>query len=130
VTTLTNSTTTINLPTDLLWVDEFAWQPVQYVSRYSVGGALLVNSGKRLTGRPITLAGGADWAWIKRSVVLALQTLSEIESPQMTLVYRGVSYAVTWAPDGAPLAAEPIVDYANPGSTDNYAVTLRFITRA
>lgn len=130
MTTLTHLTTTINLPTDLLWVDEFDWQPVQYVSRYSVGGALLVNSGKRLTGRPITLVGGETWAWVQRSVVLALQTLSEIESPQMTLVYRGTSYPVTWAPNGAPLAAEPIIDYADPGSTDDYAVTLRLITRA
>lgn len=129
MTTLVSGATTITLPTDLLWVDELAWQPIEYVSRYSVGGALLLNFGTRLTGRAITLQGGENWAWVTRAVALQLKALADLPSPDMTLTYRGTAYAVTWAPEGAPLAATAVRDVADPVAGDYYYCTLRFITR-
>jgi hypothetical protein len=130
VTTLTYNTTTITLPTDLLWVDEFDWSPVEYVSRYSVTGALLVNSGLKLTGRPITLLAGQSWGWVNRTTALAVQTLAALQSPALVLVYRGTTYQVTWATQGTPFVATPLVDFSNPQAESRYILNLRFITRA
>ncbi len=129
MTTLTYNTTTINLPTDLLWVDEFDWSPVEYVSRYSVAGTLLVSAGTKLSGRPITLTAGQSWAWVSRTTAIAVRDLSLLASPAMTLVYRGTSYAVTWATQGTPFTAIPLVDFSNPQADSRYILTLRLITR-
>lgn len=129
MTTLTLGATTLDLPDDLLWEDEFDWQPVEYVPRYSVTGALLLNFGTRQTGRPITLSGSPQHAWVQRAAVLQLQAWSYLPAPDLVLVHRGATTPVTWSPRAAPLAATPIVDFANPTSTDHYFVVLRLITR-
>ena len=50
--TLTYLSTTLALPPHLLWVNEFAWQPVAMSApRYSLTGALIVESAARLAGR-------------------------------------------------------------------------------
>src|SRR5512137_2969186 len=59
----------VSLPDDLLWTDEHAWTPAVAAVSYLVTGALLVQSATRQAGRPITLAGAADMAWVKRAVI-------------------------------------------------------------
>ena len=46
---------TIQIPRGLVWVDEHDWTPVESATEYSITGALLVDAGTRLAGRPITL---------------------------------------------------------------------------
>lgn len=49
--TLSDGTTTIELPPDLHWRDEFSWTPVEQSTEYSLTGALIVQSGARQAGR-------------------------------------------------------------------------------
>jgi hypothetical protein len=57
------------LPDDLLWADEHAWTPAVAAVSYLLTGALLVESAARQAGRPITLVGAADMAWVTRATV-------------------------------------------------------------
>ncbi len=50
----------IELPDDLLWVDEFDWNPVAQDIERSLTGALMVQEQAKLYGRPITLTGGDE----------------------------------------------------------------------
>ena len=57
---LSDGTTTLALPPDLEWQDEFDWTPVEHSTDYSNTGSLIVHEGERQDGRPITLFGGTD----------------------------------------------------------------------
>ena len=126
-TTLTYGPTTVTLPDDLTWPDEFNWTPVAATSRYSAGGALLITRGVRLAGRPITLEGSATHAWITRTVAVALLGLVSDPDAAMTLSYRSVSYSVRFAPVENPLEINPVIDYADPDASDFYYATIRLI---
>ncbi len=128
--TLTKGVTTLTLPDDLLWPDEFAWSAAQVRSSYSAGGALLLDVGTKLAGRPITLQGGADYAWAQRGQALTLRSWTDDPAATMTLVHRSVSYTVAFAPVDAPFSFVPVTDYHDPDSTDDGFFTLRLITLA
>ena len=53
------------LPDDLLWSDEHAWTPATASVSYLITGALLVQSALRQAGRPMTLTGAQDMAWVR-----------------------------------------------------------------
>ncbi len=72
----------IELPDDLLWVNEFDWNPVEQNIERSLSGALLVQEQGKLQGRPIVLSGGEDAGWVPRSVVKLY--LSEFKMPDLT----------------------------------------------
>ena len=125
--TLTYGATVVTLPDDIQWTDEFAWSSVVHSRRTSAAGAQIVDIGVRLAGRPFTLAGEATSAWVQRSVVLQLQGIAETAGAEMVLNYRGVNYDVMFDCSRNPLDATPIVDYADPDTTDDYFVVLRLI---
>ena len=54
---LSGGTTTLALPPDLEWQDEFDWTPVEHSTDYSNTGSLIVHEGERQDGRPIILWG-------------------------------------------------------------------------
>lgn len=113
---------TIVLPPDLWWVDETEYTPVEQISAYTLGGALLVEVGVRLAGRPITLVGSEQVAWVPRSTVLALQTLAADPAKEMTLILHGQTFTVMFRhDDGPPVAAEPVVRISPPAATDYYS---------
>ena len=79
--TLTRGSTTLELPPDLLWVNEFRWSEVSQSTERSVTGALLIDVAPRIGGRLITLAGRENYAWILRS---GLETLKAQIHPQLS----------------------------------------------
>lgn len=127
-TTLTKGATTLTLPDDLLWPDEFLWSTTQTRSGYSAGGAVLRDVGTKLAGRPITLEGGTNYAWAQRSQALTLRSWTDDPVAAMTLVYRAVSYPVAFAPVDTPFSFVPVVDYHDPDNTDVGFFTLRLVT--
>lgn len=129
-TTLTKGATTLTLPDHLLWPDEFLWSSTQASRNYSVGGALLVNVGTKLAGRPITLQGGVDHAWAQRSQALTLRSWTDDPAAAMTLVYRAVTRSVAFAPVDTPFSFVPQLDYSDPADTDVGFFTLQLITLA
>jgi len=62
----------IDLPKDLEWKDELTWGVVDQLVEYSLTGALLIQEGVKQKGRPITLTGKDNMAWITRSQGLIL----------------------------------------------------------
>ncbi|WP_240441918.1 hypothetical protein, partial [Pseudomonas aeruginosa] len=73
------------------WVDEFTWDAVAQEQERSLTGALLVQEGTKLYGRPITLRSGGG-VWTPLWVVRQLEVLRDQRLRVMPLVL----------PDGHP----------------------------
>ena len=56
---------TVLLEDGFLFSDEFAWKPIEQNQEYAVDGTLIVQEGKKKSGRPITLLSKTD----RKSVV-------------------------------------------------------------
>jgi hypothetical protein len=125
--TLTYLSTTLTLPPHLLWANEFAWPSVAMSApRYSLTGALIVESAARLAGRPIELA--SDAAWMPRSNVLTLRTWAALPGQTFSLVLRDEpARTVIFDQQAGPIVAEPVVDYSDPAPGDFYRLGLRFL---
>lgn len=126
---LSNGTTTIVLPIDLTWIDEFAWAQVAQTKSYTLTGALVLESAVKLKGRPITLGGGGDrFAWISRADLLALLVWRALPAQALTLIVRAeAARTVRFDHEAGAIEATPIVDYSDIGAADFYSVILRFI---
>ena len=126
--TLTHGATTLTLPPDLIWTDRFKWAAVEASHEYSTTGALLVDQGARQVGRPVTLAGGEDHAWMPQAQCDALRALANLPGADMTLtLHDGTSLTVIFDHTREAFEADLVVDYADPVGTDWYVPTLRFI---
>lgn len=74
VITLTVGGTALDLDPDLYWRDEFDWYAIEQSAERGLTGALIVDEGVRLDGRPITLTPPDDnAAWMPRAVLTQLQ---------------------------------------------------------
>lgn len=117
----------INLPRGMVWVDEFDWQPVEASTEYTITGAMVVQTAARQAGRPITLQGDNDAGWIRRDVLLALQTLAASPGDVLTLTLADSrTYSVMFAP-GNPITARPIARPELPPDAHPYVATVRLI---
>lgn len=117
----------IALPSDLIWIDEFDWSPRQQKESYTLTGALIVELGVKQKGRTITLLGGAESAWIERSVLVALYAkLSDAAAMTLTLNDARV-FSVVFSTDSRPIEVAPIIDYSTPDSADWYSLTLKLM---
>lgn len=120
MTTLSDGTSTLTIGADLLWGDEFDFQPVEVKTQYSVTGALIVESAAKQAGRPITLTGGDTYGWITRTTLLALRAWAATPGTTYTLTLRGVPYTVALL----SVAARPVIDVNNPNGGDFYIATV------
>ena len=117
----------IQIPRGMVWVDEFAWQPVEKSAEYSITGALLIDSGVRLAGRTITLQADTDAGWITRATLFALQALAATPEGVHTLTLADTrTFTVQFAP-GECLTATPIARPELPPSHHPYVATVRLI---
>ena len=120
------------LPDDLLWTDEHAWTPAVASVSYLVTGALLVQSAVRQAGRPITLAGAIDMAWVTRATVATLHEWAADPLGassgrfELTLADSRV-FAVAFRHGETPVEAEPVAGFPARSDTDFYRLTLRFL---
>lgn len=129
-TTLSYDAITITLPDDLLWRDEWDWQPVAQRRAYTIAGALVLESAARQAGRPITLEpADDDSAWITRATLAQLRTAAALPGQQLTLAWRGASYTVVFRHDesSGAVTAQPVVHYGNNDAADWYRTTLRLL---
>lgn len=127
INTLTVGTTTVDLSDDIRWRDEFDWVAVARQSEYTTTGALVIESSARQSGRPITLESMTDAAWLPRETVDQLRTWADDPDTQASLLFRGQSYAVVFAPVEQPITADPVIYFADPVPGDWYRVTLQLI---
>lgn len=115
----------------LEWTDEFAWSVVEQSQERSLSGALIVQEGVKLYGRPITLASN-DGAWFRRSVVQQLETLRDEAGRVMLLELPSGAqhYVIFNRVDGNPLDAAALFRRVAPSGDALYQITLRLITVA
>lgn len=127
--TLTHETTTINLSDDVLWVDEFEWNPVEQSVERTLSGGLIVDSSEVLGGRSITLEPPDDSsAWTKYEDVLKLNLLARTPGLVMQLTFRGITRDVMFRhQDRDPVSAKAVVVYSDPAATDPYLVTIKLM---
>ena len=112
------------------WVDEFDWDTITQSQERGLTGALLIQEGVKLHGRPITLQSNGG-AWFTLATVRALEALRDQPGAVMQLVLpRGDQYWVTWnRENGSPLAAKQVIRSQDMADTV-YELTLRLITVA
>ncbi len=114
------------IPGDLIWTDEFNWNPVERATEYAVTGAMIVDVGERLAGRPITLESKDDGGWVARDTLLALYSMAGNKSLAIVLTHvDGRTFNVTFA--DPPFEAEQVVAYSDPVGATWYQLTLRLI---
>lgn len=123
---------TLALPDDLLWSDEHAWSSAVASTTYLVTGALLIQSATRQAGRPITLQGAPDMAWVTRSVVEQLRgwaaTPVGSSTGRFNLTFAdGRAFTVVFRHSEVPMQAEPVLGIPARTNSDFYRLTLRFL---
>lgn len=120
------------LPDDLLWSDEHSWTPAVAATSYLITGALLIQSALRQAGRPITLAGPHDMAWVTRAVVEQLRAWAATPVNDNAGRY-GLSFAdgrvftVAFRHGETPIESEPVLGIPARAESDFYRLTLRFL---
>jgi hypothetical protein len=120
------------LPDDLLWSDEHAWSPAVSSVSYLLTGALLVQSATRQAGRPITLVGAPDMAWVTRALVDTLYSWAAIPLSatagrfELTLSDARV-FTVAFRHADTAVEAEPVTGFPARAATDFYRLTLRLM---
>lgn len=125
--TITDGSTTVTLPDDILWADRHNWSPVQQTLSISITGAAIVDSGQRVNGRPITLQGDENHSWIPYADVDQLRIWADEAGKVLTLNYHGMTFDVIFRhQDAAPLDMFPVVDYSAPDAQDFFYGTVKF----
>ncbi len=115
----------------LEWTDEWDWTPIAQEQERSLSGALLVQQGSKLYGRPITLKSNGG-AWFPLSLVRSLEVLRDIPGKVMPLALPdGRTFTVIFDhSNGAPLKATPLFRQVNPGGDHLYELELSLLTVA
>ena len=120
----------IELPPGMIWEDEFSWTPVASAQEYSLTGALIIDTGLRQVGRPITLSANDSrgWSGMPRSKLLALR--AKTETPGATFALQladGRTFTEAFRPGEEPITARQVFDRELPPADWPYIVTLRLI---
>ena len=130
--TLTNGGTTLSLPPDLIWADELTWSAVAQSTERGIFGTLIIDAMARNGGRPITLQGDGDSAWIDRGTLRTLGAWAQTPGLRMALDVRGEVFSVVF--DHGPeeetraIAMSAVIDYSDKQDGDYYcSLVLRFI---
>lgn len=110
----------VSLP-DAVVVDEFSTPGVVATATRTAGGGVNVQEFAIVSGEPLVLAGGEDFAWISRATLVALRALADVPNATYTLSYEGTSFSVRFANESPPaISATPILPRPNHSGTDYY----------
>ena len=120
------------LPDDLLWSDEHSWSPATASVSYLITGALLVQSALRQAGRPMTLTGAQDMAWVTRSCVETLYDWAAAplgaDSGRFELTRHDARvFTVAFRHAEVPIEAEPVTGFTARSDSDFYRITLKLM---
>jgi hypothetical protein len=119
------------LPNDLLWSDEFDWSQVTASQVYTLTGALVIEQGVRLAGRPISLSAQDDMAWVTRSVAQKLKDWAGYANRKFRLVFEYPTdtrqFLVAFAHADNPFSSRPVKGFPGHEAGDYFNITLKFI---
>lgn len=120
--------TTIELPEDLVWQDEFSWASVAQTVTRGLTGSLIIQAAVRTEGRPITLVPPESGGWMLRSAWSQIQTWLDTPGQQLTLTLRGTPYLVEFRHVDGGAEAVDVLHYADPTGAHHITPTFRFLT--
>lgn len=121
---------TIQLSDHLIWKDWGKYSQVEQSQEYSIDGSLVIEQTVKKAGMPITLSAEPDQGLKYRRDVEPIQQmmLANIDHPMILKLHDQSTYNVLFScVDGTPIEATPLVEYADPVSSDYIGLTLRFI---
>ena len=122
---------TVPIEDGFLWSDEFSWKPIEQNQERAVDGTLIIQEGKKKSGRPITLSPSDSQGWIKRSSLSILKDWSALQAEQFTLVFEYPhdtrQFNVIFNHAEGAIDAEPVKGFPAVSENDFYKVTLKFI---
>ncbi|AWW07728.1 MAG: VHS1062 protein [Podoviridae sp. ctbh1] len=122
---------TVPLEDGFLWSDEFSWKPIEQNQERAIDGTLIVQEGKKKSGRPITLSPSDSQGWIKRFNLSILKDWSALQGEQFTLVFEYPhdtrQFNVIFNHAEGAIDAEPVKGFPTVSENDFYKVTLKFI---
>ena len=128
---MANEVTTLDgltLPGDLLFSDDYnGWTPVEQSLAYTLEGNLVIEESVKLAGRPISLQGAVNRAWIERGMLEQLRTRLTPGKEMALVLADGRTFTVTWRHGATPIEAEPVMPLAPVDDTLDYVVTLRLL---
>ena len=116
----------VPIPQGCRWADDCDGSPLTQATRYRLTGALIVEQAEKQAGRPITLVGGKDWAWLSRADVAALKTLLDAGEAMTLTLHDNRTFTVLPAGE-EPLTVSPLPivkdsGAANPSSSARYVL--------
>ena len=128
---LTTTTTSLTLPNDLLWDDEFSYTPIVQQERFSLTGAQVIEEGKKLSGRKISLIATSDqYSWVSKTIMDDLLALVN-RSVLMTLTLPDTRvFTVRFRHNDTPIDATPVVHYEVMANELYILKALRFMETA
>lgn len=99
----------IELSDDLVWTDRWSWTPYRDSAGHALDGALVVETSTAAqAGRPITLEGGDDRAWLDTDTLEQIYALLGEASMTLTL-WDGTTWTVGWRHADGPIEANEII---------------------
>ena len=121
---------TVPIENGFLWSDEFDWKPIEQNQEYAVNGTLIIQEGKKKSGRSIALApADKEMGWIKRRDLRSLLAWSALQE-QFTLEFEyphdNRHFNVIFNHEAGALEAKPVKDIPTVSEDDYYNVTMRF----
>ena len=126
--TLSDGVDTITLHKDLLWSDELTWNPVEQTSQRTLTGALVVQVGDRVGGRPITLEPEDDQsAPHTRAQVDQLRNWAAVKGKEMVLTLGGQTFDVIFRHQDGGFEARKWIHYDDVLPEDIYLVLIRLM---
>jgi hypothetical protein len=125
---LVNNNQSLELPDDLEWSDEFNWSPNVIKQEFLITGKLLISSGIKTGGRPITLVSPNNGGWITRENLITLYSWASVNSELVLTLPDNREFNVTF--DNNPITAKLVIFYNVLQETDYYTITLKLITLA
>ncbi|RTE46582.1 hypothetical protein EJJ36_05245 [Acinetobacter junii] len=122
---------TVPLENGFLWSDEFDWKPIEQNQERAIDGTLIIQEGKKKSGRPITLSASDGQGWVKRSELSIIKDWSALQDEQFTLIFEYPhdtrQFNVIFNHAEGAIEADPVKGFPTVSDGDYYRATLRFI---
>ncbi|OAL80485.1 hypothetical protein [Acinetobacter sp. SFA] len=122
---------TVPLEDGFLWPDEFSWKAIEQSQAYSMDGTLIIQEGKKKSGRLITLQpADPQMGWIRLRELRTVLEWSRLQEENFKLQFEqphdSRKFTVKFNHQDGALEATPVKGIPAVSLDDYFNVTLRF----
>ena len=122
---------TVPLEDGFLWSDEFSWKVIEQTQAYAMDGSLIIQEGKKKSGRPITLQpADQEMGWVKLRELRTVLEWSKLQGENFKLQFEqphdSRQFTVKFNHQDGALEATPVKGIPAVSLDDYFNVTLRF----